>query len=85
MAHFYGKIQGQRGRASRLGSKASGLDVTAASWQGAVSITLRERDGIDYATVELVTWNGAGTNRVLYDGPVDGAGVNDEGGKEEQS
>lgn len=36
MAHFYGTIRGQRGEASRLGGKASGLTTYAASWQGAV-------------------------------------------------
>jgi hypothetical protein len=75
MAHFYGTVQGQRGRASRLGSKQSGLDVTAASWQGAVSVTLREVDGVDHATISLIQWNGAGTRRIIYDGPVSGAGV----------
>jgi hypothetical protein len=40
MAHFYGTINGQRGQASRLGGKASGLTTYAASWQGAVKVSL---------------------------------------------
>lgn len=40
MAHFYGTIKGQRGQASRLGGKTSGLETYAASWQGAVSVRL---------------------------------------------
>lgn len=73
MAHFYGSIQGQRGEASRLGSKASGLRVVAASWQGAIQTYLYERDGEDRARVSFIQWhNGAGTNKVLYDGPVSG-------------
>jgi hypothetical protein len=74
MAHFYGTIQGNRGEASRLGSKDSGLDVTAASWQGAVSVQLYERDGVDYARVTLQPWHGSGTRKDLYDGPVSGKG-----------
>ncbi len=45
MAHFYGTIQGNRGQASRLGSKTSGLSLTAASYQGAVNTHLFEQAG----------------------------------------
>lgn len=72
MAHFYGTLQGARGEASRLGHKSSGLQTVAASWNGAVRVSLEHRDGKDYATVELRPWHGRGTSRVLYDGPVDG-------------
>jgi hypothetical protein len=53
-----------RGRttASRVGRKATGLQTVAASWQGAVRVSLYERDGIDVARVELIQWRGAGTN-----------------------
>ncbi len=33
MAHFRGTLQGNRGDASRLGSKDSGLQVTCAGWR----------------------------------------------------
>jgi hypothetical protein len=71
MAHFYGVVSG-RGRttASRVGRKTTGLQTVAASWHGAVKVSLYERDGTDHALVELTQWRGAGTNRVLYDGPV---------------
>lgn len=72
MAHFYGVLQGARGEASRLGHKSSGLRATAASWQGAVRTELYEKDGEDYALVQLLPWRGQGTNKVLYDGPVSG-------------
>ncbi len=72
MAHFYGSIRGQRGEASRLGSKASGLSIKAASWQGAVSVYLYEQTGTDMARVEFVRHHNAGTERPLYDGPVSG-------------
>jgi len=72
MAHFYGMLKGSRGRATRCGTRTSGMDTTAASWDGAVSVSLYERDGRDYARVALTPWHGRGTSRVLYDGPVNG-------------
>src|SRR5262249_14210481 len=44
-------------------------------WQGAVRVSLYERDGADHALIELIEWRGAGTNRVLYDGPVAGVAL----------
>lgn len=72
MAQFRGTIQGFRGEASRLGSKDSGLHVTAASWQGAVSVDLFEANGVDIACVRLQPHYGKGTSRILYEGPVSG-------------
>jgi hypothetical protein len=72
MAHFYGTIKGHRGEASRLGMKASGLNVRAASWQGAVTVRLYDLGGVDMAEVCLDTHHGAGSSRVLYNGPVAG-------------
>lgn len=76
MAHFYGTIKGTRGQASRLGGKASGLRVKAMSWQGAVEVSLihDEQTGKDiaYVTLNYHPGNGAGTRKVLYDGPVGG-------------
>ena len=74
MAHFYGTLQGQRGQASRLGSKSSGLDTTAASWQGSVRVYLRYDEKLDADTVlvSLEPWHGCGISKVLYDGPIGG-------------
>ncbi len=38
MARFRGTIWGNRGEASRLGTPASGLDVTCNGWQGGVKV-----------------------------------------------
>jgi hypothetical protein len=78
MAHFYACIKGRRGEASRLGSKASGLETRAPSWQGAVTVWLYDYDGVDMAEVCLDTHHGAGVKRVLYNGPV--AGLPNGGG-----
>lgn len=75
MSHFYGIISGNRGEATRGGSKDSGYRATAASWQGSVRVYLHHNSatGKDEARVELQPWHGHGTSRVLYDGNVDGS------------
>lgn len=72
MAAFYGGVHGNRGPATRLGSPKSGLTTFAASWAGRVNVSLSERDGVDYAHVELAPHHGHGIHKVLYDGPVGG-------------
>ncbi len=74
MARFYGVVSGRaRSPASRLGTGA--LRTVAASWQGAVKVSLYiGADGSDYALVQLSKWHGAGTDRLLYEGPVAGSG-----------
>jgi hypothetical protein len=72
MAHFFGSVIGRAGKATRLGTINSGLDVTAASWQGAISVRLYARCDIDMALVYFRRWHGAGSETVIYDGPVSG-------------
>ena len=72
MAHFYGTLQGARGEATRCGSKKGGLQTIAASWQGAVEVNLSHKDGRDMVEVRFRYWEGAGVNRLIYKGPVDG-------------
>lgn len=74
MAHFYGEVQGNRGKTTRCGSKNSGCVSKVASWEGAVQVHLWYNHGkeADWASVSLVTHNGAGKNILLYDGPVSG-------------
>ena len=77
MAHFYGTIRGQRGEASRLGGKASGLTTYAASWQGAVRVELYYNSATDTDMVDVYLTQhrgrGAYPDRLLYSGPVSGA------------
>lgn len=70
MANMYGVVRGSRGAAHRTGGQH--LQTVAASWQGAVSVNLYTVDGTDYARIELTKWSGAGTNKLLYLGPVNG-------------
>jgi len=72
MAHFYSKIQGGRGEATRCGTKNSGVTATAASWNGAISVEIHHnrKTGEDTATVYMHPWNGDGVRKTLYSGPV---------------
>jgi len=74
MSHFYGSVQGGRGEATRGGHKNTGLDVTAASWQGSVQVRLwfDDESGEDMARVYLEPWYGRGEHVELYRGPVSG-------------
>jgi len=74
MAHFRGIVTGNRGPVSRLGSKGSGLQIRAESWEGAVQVLLRhdEETGHDMVLVELDTHYGQGVSRTLYQGLVSG-------------
>ena len=74
MSHFYGSLHGSRGKATRCGTKSSGYEAIAASWQGAVETRLwhDEDTGLDMARVSLIPWHGAGVSKVLYEGPVRG-------------
>ena len=69
MARFYGTIRGQRGMATRLGHTS--ITTQAASYQGAIEVTLTPQDNSTNAHVRMIPWKGAGESRVLYDGPVD--------------
>lgn len=72
MAHFFGRLQGARGEATRLGSEKSGVGTVAASWQGAIRVELYASGKVDMARVIMIPWHGAGISRVLYEGPVGG-------------
>lgn len=58
MAQFRGTIHGQRGEASRLGSKSSGLSVTANGWDTGVRVELSHVGTWDHVTV----WRTGGSN-----------------------
>lgn len=68
MAKFYGSVQGQRGEAHRLGH--SSIEVVAASWNGAVQVTMREEDGEIRVRIEKVRWQDAGANTLCFEGPL---------------
>ena len=73
MAHFYSVIQGNRGKATRCGSKSSGITATAASWGGAITVYVaNDENGNDIFEVYLRPWhNSAGHQHLLASGRLD--------------
>lgn len=73
MARFYGTIEGGRGQATRCGSIVKGLSTTAASYSGAVFVSLYvDSEDRDCARVTVGAWesNGPRPAVVLYEGPI---------------
>ena len=72
MAHFYSLIQGNRGQATRCGTKDSGFTATAASWTGAIRTDLwyAPEDDVNRYTVVMIPWRGAGCTRIMATGIV---------------
>lgn len=69
MSHFYGTLKGNRGEATRAGTKDSGLTTTAASWKGAIRVNLwQDAAGVDRFTIEQTPWQGAGIHEVIAEG-----------------
>jgi len=70
MSHFYGTLQGNRGQATRCGTKESGLIVTAAGWEGAIRVYLQydEKADRDRYIVDLIPWQGKGEFKNLCSG-----------------
>lgn len=73
MSHFYGALKGNRGEAIRLGTIKSGMHTTCASWQGAVTCRAYvDADERDCVAIYFTRWHGAGSDTLIYKGPIDG-------------
>jgi len=70
MSHFYGCAQGNRGYASRGGSKKSGYHTIAASWDGAIEVRLDydPKDDTNYYVVYQTPWHGKGIEMLIARG-----------------
>jgi hypothetical protein len=53
MAHFYGRLQGNRGEATRCGVKSSGIMATVETWESVLRVDQDFRDGRNEAYVGL--------------------------------
>lgn len=69
MAQFYGTVEGKAGQASRLGSKASGMESRTMSYAGQVIVEMTHRNGIDWCRVMGADHGQSTGTNVLYDGP----------------
>ena len=71
MSHFYGKLQGNRGEATRCGSAESGMETYCASWNGAIRCKgYVDENNVDCVLVQMAPWQGCGEYFVFYDGPI---------------
>lgn len=77
MAHFRAVIQGNRGDASRLGSKQSGMVATCNGWDAGVHVVASHENGADTFRVYATSGSNrrslsrlVGTVRETPDGPV---------------
>lgn len=69
MAQFRATIRGNRGEASRLGTKKSGLFVTANGWTAGIQVIAEHRNGHDEFTVSLTRGSSyRGGSKVLFTG-----------------
>ena len=67
MSHFYGDIRGNRGEATRGGSKDSGIDGHIRGWKSGAKVNCYvDNDGND--VVEVVATNGLGYTPAKVEG-----------------
>ena len=72
MAHFYGLVTGNTSKASRCGTKDSGMTGCVASWTGAIRTELwyAPEEDVNKYSVIMIPWRGVGPTRILNTGIV---------------
>ena len=71
MSHFYGTINGKaKNAATQCGSVHSGVSTNAASYAGAIRVSLSQVDGVDRFEVRMVPWLGEGESKLIAEGVV---------------
>lgn len=72
MAKFYGTIQGNRGKATKTGSRASGFRASCQSWDGSIIVTVREdKDGETRLNISFSEYSESYGGRTIIDASVD--------------
>jgi hypothetical protein len=74
VARFYGTLEADKAKVTKCGTAKTGLTSHTAGYQGAVRVTVYDKDGQDFARVELTMWQDVGAHPAieLYDGPISG-------------
>jgi hypothetical protein len=70
MSAFYGTIQGHRTPATRCGSKASGIRVSAQSWAGSIVVELDGEPSSPEVSIYTAQGSSARGERVLLRAPL---------------
>ena len=70
MSQFYGTLRGQaKTTATRRGGKSSGILTQAASWAGAIEVSVHlDNDGKERFDVYQIPWKGKGVHRHIASG-----------------
>lgn len=63
MGHFYAEIQGNRGPASRMGSKKSGMWAHIRGWRIGAEVVLEHDEEYECDVVRIYKTGGSGANR----------------------
>jgi len=74
MAHFRATIKGQRGEASRLGSKSQGMRVTVRGWRAGLTITARHDEATGEDVFNIASDGGTDNAEqapIVLDGTID--------------
>lgn len=74
MAQFRGEVEGNRGPASRLGSKKSGIRTTAHGWHSGVKVYASHIDGADVFDI-YATGGSNGSTPTRLIAQIQGSGV----------
>lgn len=70
MARFYGKVQGNKGEATRLGHATTGLDVVAMSYSGDVRVKLYDAGGRDFVRISVWDHTNCQRGHTIYNGSI---------------
>jgi hypothetical protein len=70
MATYYGSLKGNRGEATRLGSRGSGIRAVLQSWDGSLSVTLFEHEGEPFVSISTGPGSTRYMDRAVYYGPL---------------
>jgi hypothetical protein len=68
MSHFYGRVKGGRGEATRCGHKTTGMRTSNASWEIEVVTQFSHANGEDWVNVVAYDKSGVAPPKVLYAG-----------------
>lgn len=72
MAHFYGQVEGYREtRATRVGSKASGIKSSVQSYDGSVIVKMIDDNGVTKVTIEIDGSNSSFYGQSYFHGTID--------------
>lgn len=59
MGHFYGEIQGNRGEATRTGTKNSGMDADVGGWSVGVRVSCRHCEATGKDEIHIYKTSGS--------------------------